>query len=1017
MMFLIVTLPAHISLAYSGMITNVKLATKVGDEKLAAKTDTVDITVSADIRDDNGDTMELIPDYMRLSFPGYSGTMTECSGETCTYTTGERDFSSQKYEVLITLVDPLGRTIDTEGEYFYVDGTAPNIEKLDVPSSAGDSLTISYRATDIACSGCGSFCAGLNRLEFSINGEVVKTEQDITGCSKSGTVKLPANAEGNVNVCLTAYDRFGQSSKKCAGSDVDYTPPVIEEVSLTKDDEPIKYAGRKVIDAVIRAKVGDAKSVTADLTGFNSLKPAGYLGVSPSSCKTENDAKVCYWDVQVYGGGSASIEITVIDSNGNSNKISKSFNILKDNTPPVVAEIGGEHKYLSKVKQNLTVTVTEGQSGMAGKQILLDLHQMGGGPSVSPEICNLQGGTWECVWTDVMASGEEGHEVTVKVVSVLDDASNPWDEAASTKSQDFIIDGMKPVILEIEVGPLGSDIETLRVDDVVEITALISDNFGIAARDVFADIGDLKKDADYKRADECTEINKTTWKCRWEYAGELDKKRTVKLNVKATDYAGNEKDSISDHVFGESYIAEVVNKEVNFWSKGISYDTNVLNKNFLWMSSTGTYVRSGLRLIAKGPIPYVHGFDLTSCQGTLIIPGKDEIYESYTVKDQFYYPKGPRSEKYAIIGIPNYDKDSVKDAKSVKIKCVSEVIQASSLKSAMYSPNEKVNTTIEIKLAKDIFTRPDIATIDKITDMEDELATIDGWISFIKGITNFLTPICTMFQLIRQLIDGVCIIWSGVTALYTGGEGGATCAIESWKMDGLWKGSGKGVSLGPLPSSEKDFWSLGFFCDLVLCEECGNFWSSAYGQAVGDKMNGLWPKQGAYWENNDLVKAPQLSFDPRQSLIVAVWCMPPCLPGILTKLQVYRNIIVTYNTCINVAATRGEDVGQCDDYFGSQVCQQIFGEFWYLIDSFIKQYITGWIMYAIEQKLIGLADCPAGWWGEPGLREKCLATKLYETAGWFLNLLSTFEVLEQISNHQWLAAEDIDSGAKERLDK
>jgi hypothetical protein len=119
---------------------------------------------------------------------------------------------------------------------------------------------------------------------------------------------------------------------------------------------------------------------------------------------------------------------------------------------------------------------------------------------------------------------------------------------------------------------------------------------------------------------------------------------------------------------------------------------------------------------------------------------------------------------------------------------------------------------------------------------------------------------------------------------------------------------------------------------------------------------------------------------------------------------------------MNVAAVRGDDMSQCEDYYSSQVCQQIVGEFWYLVDGYLKMILINYLMNALKEKIEQNVLCPDFWYESTSVQKAaCNSGKLIAIAGWFLQLLSTIETIEQIMGHEWLSNKEIDQGAKQRL--
>jgi hypothetical protein len=414
------------------------------------------------------------------------------------------------------------------------------------------------------------------------------------------------------------------------------------------------------------------------------------------------------------------------------------------------------------------------------------------------------------------------------------------------------------------------------------------------------------------------------------------------------------------------------------------------------------------------------------------------VFTSYTVKDEFYYPDADRSDKYVLIEVPHYDNSSLSNATAVKIICAGEVVQGRSKTSDVYTPNEIVNVTIDVPLTNKIFSSPGLSTIDKITEKKSQLDSLNTLINWIDFWVRLLQPLCQLFQLLRQLIEGVCVFIQGFEYL----KGGvSSCALQSWKLDKYWYGYtdeqmndkikdvdasslnhqqkiealfNQNVKGNFLPQSTKKVPSIGWVCDFVICEDCDDFWASKLGNTLSNTMNGY--MQSIF--PSAVHSYGQFVFDPQKSLIVSVWCSPPCMPGILAKLKTYKAILITYNVCVNTASVNPNmDVSQCDDYYDTQVCDQIVGEFWYLVDEFIKSYIVNFAIYGAKKMLAKAAGCPKGWTSNPVTAHTCTAYEIYAAVGWFIHLSETVDTLNQIFNHKFFSQsdEETEKNAKEKI--
>ncbi len=1070
MIFLVITLPIYASevLASSGSLSSPSYSGDEGIQKVIAPTDHLNVIVMAAMKDNNGQSITVSPGYVRLSYDGHDFQSSSCvdTGSynfQCAYQSDLMDWRDGKHSLEIKLYDQYFVQLSSISDAFYVDKAGPEISVFDSDTGANTDFNVTYSVKDVSCDGCGSLASGLAKIDFLVDGKTEKSIADFNDSTASGSITIPIQGmeQGSRQLCIIAYDRFDNSNKKCRNVYVDYTPPAFEHDSFSiedKDGAAVDYTGFLPIDTVVSINISEDESelgtVVADLSALNTVAPEKYRWIKPS-CQQEGSAYKCSWDVMIDGAvGQATIQINATDSAGNTDSFSKTISLQRDATAPVVTSIDSDNpavddiKYLRAENNTITMDIDEAGSGMDKMDAYLDLHYLSSQYNdVRAENCTDMGSYWLCSWPGVEVAGKpDGAELTVNVASVKDDVGNNYDTDGSETSETFVYDNKAPTFLNITITPVGTDMEILRETDVADIVAYLQeDGSGISADNVMADYSDFDSSGVYTPASSCEQVNDSIWRCEWEYSGTLNGGADVVLNIVAKDNAGNRKDSTADHVTGKIFVAGVTEKEVHFWDGAEAYDINKLNRNFLWMSSSGTYIRAGLRLVPDPGTSYVHGFEITSCQGALVIPGDEDVYgyQPYSIKDQKYYPGVERSDKYLLINIPSYDKSNLGNATAVRIICNGEVIQSSNERGDVYSPNEPVNATFDVELTNPIFESPGIAAVDKITQKQKQLDRINWWIKSIDFWVDMLRPFCSLFNMVRQVLAGICTLWNGISYTFLGGQSNS-CFLQFDLLDRLWYGEGKRnpdtgqwiVKGGGTWVSSKGFVSVGFWCDLVLCEDCANIWKQdIFGDLLGVNINSLTDKlvysgmkstqeQSTWWPGqteNDIARRtdsymPAMSFDPQKSLIVSVLCFPPCLTGILNKLQAYKQILITYNVCMNTAAVRGTDTSECDDYYSSQVCQQVIGEFWYLVDDFIKDYITKAAMWAIEEKGLREHFCNDATKSSTALQQKCIVDRVYRIAGWFLQLSETINNIKAIKDNEWFKKDDKQS-EKDAQDK
>jgi len=1028
MSVLIISIPINVSSAYAyvGSLTDLQYG---GGKKVVPETGSLDVSVTAQIRDDLGASVPLNENNVRIYYNTFEYTFDTCtaSGDSyqCSYSSEERDWEPGKYDLEVRLYDNYFLRMDKENGAFYVDAMAPVLSGVSFNSDVTGDFTIDYQVKDEACTGCTGYCAGLDRIEVEVAGTLIETiTPGIDGCTFTSNITISPEsnnlAEGSHKMCFTSYDKYGYSSRECRDLFIDYTPPLYysDSFRIMSNGAQVLYSSPTAMNVEIYLNVSDEVSgvdrdgVTADFSALNNVNPDSYSSLSPERCDTSN-ITTCVWKMPLVGvDGSATVTIDILDKSGNANHMSKTINLPLDDTPPVATGFypTGD-KYLKSSGNEIVLEILDSQSGMGRKQAYLDLNRISGSnANAQADRCEDSAGAWLCYWENVNVAGRaQGTEMTVRINNIIDDALNGWDQTGSVSSETYTYDSVEPVFKSIAIRPLGVDIEVLREGDIVEIVAEIEEETsGLQPENVLAHINDLYAGDNYTAANSCVFDNVSIYTCKWEYSGPLDGDRDVRLNIIATDNAGNEKDSATDVVFGLIYIAKLEEKDVDFWQDSAdTFGLGKLNRNFLWMSSSGTYVKINAKLVPKSGVSYVHGMEITSCDGLINKSGVNASEtEPYTIKSQRYFPGIERNEKSLVVNIPNYEKAIVTGASGAVIYCKGEIIQGRSKRSDIYTPNEVFNFTATINFTNKIFELPDLNAIDKITTKEDEIEKLEDWIDNIETWTDFLEPICTGIQLVRQLLDGICIVWEGVSKFWSG-TGDSSCFLKFELLQNLWMGKDGPQENSGIKFSQKSLYSVGFVCDLVLCEECSNMWNSVFGDQIKENwaqsLNDKWSGSGEY--------VPQLSYNPYNSLVVAVLCWPPCLTGILAKIKTYKAILETYNVCVNVATVRGENIHECDEFLKYQTCQQIVGEFWYLVDQFIKDFIINALLYVVEQKLAHLNECPAGASTSSASRTKCLLASGYRLFGWFVQFSNTMDKWDELKEH------DFDKSAEDRAEK
>ena len=363
----------------------------------------------------------------------------------------------------------------------------------------------------------------------------------------------------------------------------------------------------------------------------------------------------------------------------------------------------------------------------------------------------------------------------------------------------------------------------------------------------------------------------------------------------------------------------------------------------------------------------------------------------------------------------------IADGGYVDIVCVGEVVQGRTQYSNLFVPNEQVNITARVNLLSGLYTEPGIATVDKIQRGQKFLDGLDKYVlNWLKVVVEWVGKICRPINTVVQTVNNLGTIVSSIHLLTKNvGAGSYTQGIQSsisqlsTMLNKLWLGgpSGKGCE-GPLCPSPYGFPSVGLICDAVLCQNCGNQWNdiltgkagpnggaegkpgvlqligkgfdtkrqeqdvaagratapapgavATEGPAVPDDP-GIGGSSRTYSDEGQPVEYDraglvQLNLNPHNNIVVALVCWPPCLSGVYSQLLVYKQIVMSYNTCLNIAAVRGEDLQQCDQFLKAQICQQMVGAFlWDWLYDLALQFATKLVATTVEKAIATQAQCP-----------------------------------------------------------
>lgn len=823
--------------------------------------------------------------------------------------------------------------------------------------------------------------------------------------------------DGEQEFCAVVYDRVQNSDDACKTIIVDTTAPSISSSSFVIEDEngnAIEHVGTDALHATVNVNITETGSgletdtVIANLSALNYGSSEEYQEVQGACDDYGNGLYVCQWDVlldvldeegNLYDDAFP-ISIAAEDIAGNEGKLAKTVSFVQDDTSPIVLSLMSLNEgYLNAKNNTLILEIQEEESGFDDLNVYLDMREASLGQQQA-DRCEQSGTLWYCYWEEFVmpSSVSDGEQIDITQGTLNDDAGNSYDAETSIEEETFVYDKEAPEFLNVTISALGREAAVITEGDVVSILAYIADDVsGVDEENVFADFTDFDSSNDVSAADYCTEVSADIWECYWEYIGSLDVGEKVELNMIAWDNAGNSKDSDDDNVLAEIRVVGVIEEIADYWEEELEVDeVPMLNPNFLYFTSTGTLVRFDTELQSTtGTLPYVHSFQFESCQAAAHIVGKvgSLQWQDAAIVGEYYYDEADRTSKYVLVNLPalfyGQANASVEEGSSVDVSCIAAVSQARTVYSDIYAETELVNMTASVQLIAGLYTEPSLTTIDKIQKGEKLLKVLDTLTKILGFWSEWGQKICGPMNGIRVVANNIVTMLKSINIL-AGGE--ATPAVAGMVkvtnfLNSIWYGARneedykatgrkvleedivKGETLATQKFYKSDptkifqnkykFPSIGFLCDTVLCESCSDTWNKAIDKWTGtgseeDMPTGIYIA-GEYVPNL-LGKDIDWPFNPRENIVVALACWPPCVPGIHAQLTVYKEILVAYNTCLNIAVMKGEDIVQCDEFKSAQICQNLVNAFfwhwfWGGFQSAVAKFAVNMVFDAFEKEV------------------------------------------------------------------
>jgi hypothetical protein len=929
---------------------------------------------------------------------------------TCTYTTSQTDRQGASKNFVVNVYDDDGTEVVSEEAIFYIDEEAPEITDFSYPTYFTGDTNITIAVEDTACPTCTDACAGIETIDLTFADEVKATidvgsaSDEESTCSYEEVIETSVTEllldEGSQTFCLVATDRTQNEDDKCTTIVVDTQGPSMASSSFVikdNDNNAVEHISVSTIAATVSVNITeegsglDEETVYADLSDLNYLNGDNYEESRGNCDEVDDGLYTCTWDITIElldsDGNpqfdSITVDIVAIDNAGNEGELAKSLSFVEDTTNPIVLNIIGTYgEYLNAQNNSLTMEIQEEGSGFDDLNVYLDLTEASLG-QVQADSCEDGGSMWYCYWDALIlpSSLAHGKQIDLAPGTIIDDAGNSYETETSIEDVTFVYDEEGPEFINVTIAALGREADVITEGDVVAITAYITDDVsGVDENNVYADYSDFDRSNDRASADYCAEISSDLWECYWEYIGSLDAGDSIELNIIAYDEAGNEKDSDDDNAVGKIHVVGTLDAAGDFWAEEVDVETPpMLNPNFLYFSSTGTMVRFDTELVSTGSIPYVHSFQYDSCQAATdlagAVTGKEWLDAS--IVGQYYYDEGDRTSKYVLVQIPAFfygqANATVDEGSFVEVNCIGSITQAGSEYSDIYGEDESINLTVSVPLYAGLYAEPSLTNVDKIQKAQKFLDTLDKITKFLGIWSEWGQKICGPLNGVRVIANNMLTMLKAVNTLTMGEATGAVAGMVKVTnfLNEMWYGARNADQYTKLKTEVGDtgvkeiaytkdmgflknkyrFPSLGYICDTVLCESCSESWNSLFsgwkdkGTSEDDMPSGMY--LGGEWTDNLIGSGITWPFNPRENIVIALVCNPPCVPGIYAQLNMYKEIYVAYNVCLNIATMKGEDIVQCDQFLAAQICQNI-------VNAFFWHWFWGGITTALSKAAVNL---------------------------------------------------------------
>ncbi|MFH0978767.1 MAG: hypothetical protein V1837_05700 [Candidatus Woesearchaeota archaeon] len=890
------------------------------------------LTIDVDAQIDND------ADINRSQVQANSFWFNSCTGSggafNCKYY--ETGYRSGTVSYQVKLLNDSGKMMRSEAVYVTTDLLAPVVKSISVSPhlTNGVNITVDSVAEDYAdVEGDTSKCSGIKKIEFfrdDFSGPLLKMIEpsDPSQCSISSNFKLSVtDISGLSRICCKVTDRFDQvSGAGCDSFTVDKLAPSIRSARLYRADNALllQFVGSSAIQSFLIVNISGTdlfqSSIKADISGINGQ--SGNL--SPISVSVVDDNTVVRFNlnVQLSQTKTPTIKVYGRDNAGNSiGPLSISLQQLTfDNQGPVVTAIRTNMGQLNGqwiVGHNATfiAEVQENAGNLVNHNIFLDLS----GLDLGVQQADNCTGSYTCYWYNRLVSAPTGTEADV-VVS-LDSSDDLGNKADSAKSITVKVDTSPVQVRSIVINTVHGSLVVPGVNytvkgDKLAVRANLSDASQVTASANFSRV--ISTDSRLQGA--CSLITGTIWECVWD-SSPIDRSGPFKAPVYFTfkDFVNN-KVTVSVMVSVQGIKNET---NPNYWTSEVTCSPDKIDRQVTTLIEQRVFC----------DVHLVAGFSGADTLGISLDKGKCVSLANNSmdfISDISLFNDGPGSrDPFLKVTL----KATAMKISQLKFTCPLTIMsKVSSGQNFFVVQNPEIeNATVTVlfyNLPLGEFTSE---AKQKIEDVKNSAFVKLSFISTLEKFMSFAKTMCSIIKTWNQIVyygnmigQALNIIAKTTTA--------AQPAATSWRF---------GVDFN---DKIKTTWtgSVYKFCMMVSCDvTLWGSWYNGYIKSFSDltsgSQHGSLINLGTWDFSNQKInlldkygfKSAPWPQSPKDSLVLSL--ATGCLPGIIDKLQQWRQIQCNYGVCLQQSTNQRIPLKVCEDQKSYLECKFIFGEIFQII--------------------------------------------------------------------------------------